>query len=180
MIFEGPGSESGRPFEITVPEKLVPPLEYYLQEVRPKFTGMTGSWTAQKAVRLPQCYRPDHHRAKPRRLRGTGQPTPLPALRRNDDCNPPARKARSLLAMEIYTSLRAPAQLHKAAISHRSCGVGQVPIAEVDGCPCLTCSTADRRSAPADKLATQCSPLRRVFRVRNARCRQGSAPSYGR
>lgn len=39
MIFEGPGSESGRPFEITVPEKLVPPLEYYLQEVRPKFTG---------------------------------------------------------------------------------------------------------------------------------------------
>ncbi len=39
MIFEGPESKSGRSFEITVPEKLVPPLEYYLRGGRPKFTG---------------------------------------------------------------------------------------------------------------------------------------------
>jgi hypothetical protein len=51
MIFEGPGSESDRPFEITVPEKLVPPLEYYLQKVRPKFTGADrndGIWDSTK------------------------------------------------------------------------------------------------------------------------------------
>jgi len=39
MVFEGPESKSGRAFEITVPEKLVQSLEYYLQEIRPKFTG---------------------------------------------------------------------------------------------------------------------------------------------
>jgi integrase/recombinase XerD len=51
MVFEGPESKSGRPFEITVPEKLVPPLEYYLREVRPKLTGADrhdGIWASTK------------------------------------------------------------------------------------------------------------------------------------
>jgi integrase/recombinase XerD len=51
MIFEGPETKSGRPFEITVPENLVPPLKQYLQEVRPKFTGADqhdGLWASTK------------------------------------------------------------------------------------------------------------------------------------
>ena len=51
MVFEGPESKSGRAFEITVPEKLVPCLKYYLREVRPKFTGADrhdGVWASTK------------------------------------------------------------------------------------------------------------------------------------
>jgi integrase len=51
LVFEGPETKSGRPFEITVPEKLVPSLEYYLQEVRPKFNGANrhdGVWASTK------------------------------------------------------------------------------------------------------------------------------------
>jgi hypothetical protein len=51
MVFEGPDSKSGRPFEITIPEKLVPPLEYYVQAVRPNFTGADrhdGLWASTK------------------------------------------------------------------------------------------------------------------------------------
>jgi integrase/recombinase XerD len=51
MVFEDPESKSGRAFEITVPEKLVPPLEYYLQAVRPSFTGADrhdGIWASTK------------------------------------------------------------------------------------------------------------------------------------
>ena len=51
MIFEGPESKSGRAFEITVPENLVPFFEYYLREVRPKFTGAdrhNGVWASTK------------------------------------------------------------------------------------------------------------------------------------
>jgi integrase/recombinase XerD len=39
MVFAGPESKSGRPFETAVPQNLVPNLKHYLQEVRPKFTG---------------------------------------------------------------------------------------------------------------------------------------------
>jgi integrase len=52
MVFEGRESKSGRPFEITVPEKLVPPLEYYLQAVRPNFTRADrhdGIWASTKS-----------------------------------------------------------------------------------------------------------------------------------
>ncbi len=51
MVFEGPESKSGRAFEITVPENLVPFFEYYLREVRPKFTGADrhdGLWASTK------------------------------------------------------------------------------------------------------------------------------------
>jgi hypothetical protein len=51
MIFEGPESKSGRAFEITVPENLVPFFEYYLREVRPKFTGAdrhNGIWASTR------------------------------------------------------------------------------------------------------------------------------------
>jgi integrase/recombinase XerD len=51
MVFEGPETKSGRPFEITVPEKLVPCLKHYLREVRPKFTGTdrhVGVWASTK------------------------------------------------------------------------------------------------------------------------------------
>jgi hypothetical protein len=77
MIFEGPGSESDRPFEITVPDKLVPPLEYYLQDVRPKFTGADRNdriWDSTKGRPLPPMLSPGSSRAKPRRLRGPVNP----------------------------------------------------------------------------------------------------------
>lgn len=51
MVFEGPESKSGRPFEITVPQNLVSSLMYYLQKVRPKFTGADrhdGLWASTK------------------------------------------------------------------------------------------------------------------------------------
>lgn len=51
MIFEGPETKSGRPFEIAVPEKFVPSLDHYLREVRPKFTGADrhdGIWASTK------------------------------------------------------------------------------------------------------------------------------------
>jgi len=50
-VFEGSESKSGRAFEITVPENVVPNLEYYLREVRPKFTGADrhdGVWASTK------------------------------------------------------------------------------------------------------------------------------------
>jgi integrase/recombinase XerD len=51
MVFDGPELKSGRPFETTVPEKVVPCFEYYLREVRPKFTGADrhdGVWASTK------------------------------------------------------------------------------------------------------------------------------------
>jgi integrase/recombinase XerD len=51
MVFEGPESKSGRPFEITVPENLTPRLQHYLQEVLPKFTAADphdGVWASTK------------------------------------------------------------------------------------------------------------------------------------
>jgi len=51
MVFEGPEMKSGRAFEITVPENLVPSLRYYLREVRPMFTGANrhdGVWASTK------------------------------------------------------------------------------------------------------------------------------------
>jgi integrase/recombinase XerD len=51
MVFDGPESKSGRPFELTVPGKLVSSLEYYLQAVRPKFNGAdrhNGIWASTK------------------------------------------------------------------------------------------------------------------------------------
>jgi integrase/recombinase XerD len=51
MVFEGSESKSGRPFETTVPQNLVPSLKYYLQEVRPKFAGAdrhNGLWASTK------------------------------------------------------------------------------------------------------------------------------------
>jgi integrase len=39
LIFEGPEMKSGRPFQITVPPKVVPYLERFLREVRPMFRG---------------------------------------------------------------------------------------------------------------------------------------------
>jgi site-specific recombinase XerD len=51
MVFEGPESKSGRTFETTVPEKLVRPLEYYLQAVRPLFNAADrhdGIWASTK------------------------------------------------------------------------------------------------------------------------------------
>jgi integrase/recombinase XerD len=55
LVFEGPETKSGRPFEITVPQKLVRSLEYYLREVRPKFTGADrhdGVWVSTKGRAL--------------------------------------------------------------------------------------------------------------------------------
>ena len=51
MVFDGPELKSGRPFEITVPEIVVPCFEYYVREVRPKFTGADrhdGVWASTK------------------------------------------------------------------------------------------------------------------------------------
>ena len=51
MIFDGPELKSGRPFETTVPQNLVPHLNSYLQEVRPKFSGADrhdGLWASTK------------------------------------------------------------------------------------------------------------------------------------
>jgi integrase/recombinase XerD len=39
LIFDGSEMKSGRPFEITVPRKVVPFLERFLREVRPAFLG---------------------------------------------------------------------------------------------------------------------------------------------
>jgi integrase/recombinase XerD len=51
MIFEGAETKSGRPFEASVPEWIVPFLERYLREVRPMFLGATqhdGLWVSTK------------------------------------------------------------------------------------------------------------------------------------
>ena len=51
MVFDGPGIEIWTAFEITVPENVVPCFEYYLREVRPKFTGADrhdGVWASTK------------------------------------------------------------------------------------------------------------------------------------
>jgi integrase/recombinase XerD len=51
MVFEGLELKSGRAFEITVPENVVPYFKYYLREVRPKFTGADrhdGIWASTK------------------------------------------------------------------------------------------------------------------------------------
>jgi integrase/recombinase XerD len=51
MVFEGPESKSGRPFETTVPQNLVPSLKHYLREVRSRFTGAErhdGLWASTK------------------------------------------------------------------------------------------------------------------------------------
>ena len=95
MVFEGPESRSGRPFEITVPEKLVPPLEYYLQAVRPNFTAADrhdGMWASTKGRPLTRNAIARIITERTREAFGaTGEPTPLPTLCDNDHCNPPAR-----------------------------------------------------------------------------------------
>jgi integrase/recombinase XerD len=51
MVFAGPESKSGRPFETTVPQNLVSSLKHYLREVRPKFIGADrhdGFWASTK------------------------------------------------------------------------------------------------------------------------------------
>jgi len=51
MIFEGPETKSGRPFEASVPEWIVPFLERYLSEIRPIFLGANhhdGLWASTK------------------------------------------------------------------------------------------------------------------------------------
>ena len=50
MIFDGSEVKSGRRFEITVSQPLVPYLETYLREVRPMFAGASehvGLWASQ-------------------------------------------------------------------------------------------------------------------------------------
>lgn len=42
MVFDGSETKSGRAFETTVPERIVPLLERYLREVRPMFSGANG------------------------------------------------------------------------------------------------------------------------------------------
>jgi integrase/recombinase XerD len=51
MIFEGSETKSGRPFEASVPEWIVPFLERYLREIRPMFPGANhhdGLWAGTK------------------------------------------------------------------------------------------------------------------------------------
>jgi len=51
LIFEGPETKSGRPFEASVPEWIVPFLERYLSEIRPIFLGANhhdGLWASTK------------------------------------------------------------------------------------------------------------------------------------
>jgi len=55
MVFDGPEAKSGRAFETTVPEKIVPFLERYLREVRPMFFGANrhdGLWAGLKGTPL--------------------------------------------------------------------------------------------------------------------------------
>ena len=55
MVFDGPETKSGRAFETTVPEKIVPFLERYLREVRPMFSGANrhdGLWAGTKGTPL--------------------------------------------------------------------------------------------------------------------------------
>jgi integrase/recombinase XerD len=51
LVFDGSEMKSGRGFEITVPERIVPFLERYLREIRPRFSGATehhGLWVGTK------------------------------------------------------------------------------------------------------------------------------------
>ena len=51
IIFDGPETKSGRPFEVSIPEWITPFLERYLGEVRPAFFGATlhdGLWASTK------------------------------------------------------------------------------------------------------------------------------------
>jgi integrase/recombinase XerD len=51
MSFEGSETKSGRPFEASVPERIVPFLERYLCEIRPMFLGANhhdGLWASTK------------------------------------------------------------------------------------------------------------------------------------
>jgi integrase/recombinase XerD len=51
MIFEGSETKSGRPFEASAPEWIVPFLERYLREIRPMFLGANhhdGLWASTK------------------------------------------------------------------------------------------------------------------------------------
>jgi hypothetical protein len=87
MVFEGPESKSGRPFEITIPDSLVPHLKSTYRTCArnsPVPIGMTGSGPARNSSPYSKCYCPDHNRANPRDLRVIGQPTPFPTLCGND------------------------------------------------------------------------------------------------
>jgi site-specific recombinase XerD len=58
VIFDGPETKSGRPFETSVPEWIAPFLERYLREVRPMFLGANqhdGLWVSRK--RGPLTYK---------------------------------------------------------------------------------------------------------------------------
>jgi site-specific recombinase XerD len=51
LVFDGSETKSGRVFETTVPERIVPFLERYLCEIRPRFSGATehsGLWAGTK------------------------------------------------------------------------------------------------------------------------------------
>jgi integrase len=55
MVFEGPDTKSGRPLGQTVPQRLVPFVERYLREVRPRFLGANrheGLWAGTKGTPL--------------------------------------------------------------------------------------------------------------------------------
>jgi site-specific recombinase XerD len=55
IIFEGSETKSGRPFEASVPEWIVPFLERYLVEVRPMYSGAAqhdGLWISTKGRAL--------------------------------------------------------------------------------------------------------------------------------
>jgi integrase/recombinase XerD len=55
LVFDGPDTKSGRPFEMTIPEQLVPLLKRYLREVRPLIAGAhrhDGLWAGTKGCPL--------------------------------------------------------------------------------------------------------------------------------
>jgi hypothetical protein len=55
LVFDGPDTKSGRPFEMTIPEQIVPFLERYLKEVRPLIGGADphdGLWAGTKGCPL--------------------------------------------------------------------------------------------------------------------------------
>jgi len=55
LVFDGPDTKSGRPFEVTIPEQIVPFLERYLKEVRPLIGGAhrhDGLWAGTKGCPL--------------------------------------------------------------------------------------------------------------------------------
>jgi integrase/recombinase XerD len=55
LVFDGPDTKSGQPFETTVPEQIVPFLKRYLRDVRPLIRGAhlhNGLWAGTKGCPL--------------------------------------------------------------------------------------------------------------------------------